>query len=87
MSAIESLKSPVLLEHLLSEINKLSEQQNVAMRQAALIGMTEEDAKEYNQRAAQLRELVEQLTMMYPRSVLSEGDHHGQENKETTRHG
>ena len=86
MSPIGPPKTP-LLQHVISQINKLSEQQNVAMRQAAFTGMTEEEAREYNKRAAQIRELVEKLTMMYPRSVLTGGERHGQETQKTAGHG
>ena len=45
MSPIQPPRTP-LLQHVISEINKLSEQQNVAMQQAAFIGMTEEEVSQ-----------------------------------------
>lgn len=71
MSPIEPLETRLLCERVTAEITRLSEQQNAAMQQAAFIEMTEAEAKNYNARAAQIRELVEQLAMMYPTRIES----------------
>ena len=87
MSAVDPRGTRLLSDCIMTEISRLSEQQNIAMQQAAFIGMTESEAKEYNERAGQIRELVEQLTMMYPRRMSTGGRQHGQEAQETTRYG
>ena len=55
---------PTLLQHLTSEINRISEQQTEALRTAAFAGMTEEEAREYLLRRERLGELVNQFAVL-----------------------
>ena len=91
MSPIDASHKPPLREQVMQEITKeitkLSDQQNDAIKQAAFIGMTDAETRQYNVRAARIRDLVEELTMVYPGKVASLGAHHGQETQETPRNG
>lgn len=64
MSKMEPQISPPLLEHLTSQIRRISEQQTEALSNAAYVGMTEEEVREYQQRGRKLAELVNQLAML-----------------------
>ena len=64
MSKMERQISPPLLEHLTSQIRRISEQQTEALSNAAYVGMTEEEVREYQQRGRKLAELVNQLAML-----------------------
>ena len=55
-----------VMQEITTEITKLSDQQNDAIKQAAFIGMTDAEARQYNARATRIRDLVEELTMVYP---------------------
>ena len=54
-----------MTEHIMEEINTLHDQQNTAIRNAALIGMTEREEAEYNGRAEKIARLVKQLTLLH----------------------
>jgi hypothetical protein len=71
MTRINSLTSSVLIERLTSEISRLSQQQSEALGMAALVGMTEDEAREFEQRRRTIGELVGELAMLRsPRTSL-----------------
>jgi len=49
------------VQHLTSEISRLSEQQTDALRKATFVGMTDNEVQQYDQRTARIGELVEEL--------------------------
>lgn len=53
--------NPPATESLISEINRLSEQQADATRGAAFVEMNENEERAYEQRGRRLRELVQEL--------------------------
>ena len=55
---------PRLLKHLTSQISRISEQQTEALRNAAFVGMTEEDVREYQYRGRKLAELVNEFAVL-----------------------
>jgi len=69
MASIDPLISSVLIERLTSEISCLSQQQTEALRMAALVGMTEDEARVFEQRRRKIGELVGELAMLRPRRV------------------
>ena len=89
MPPIDASHKPPLREQVMQEITKeitkLSDQQNDAIKQASFIGMTDAETRQYNRRAARIRDLVEELTMVYPRKVEDPGGHCGQATQETPR--
>jgi hypothetical protein len=71
MTRINPLTSSVLIERLSSEISRLSQQQSEALGMAALVGMTEDEAREFEQRRRTIGELVGELAMLRsPRTSL-----------------
>jgi len=71
MTRINFLTSSVLIERLTSEISRLSQQQSEALGMAALVGMTEDEAREFEQRRRTIGELVGELAMLRsPRTSL-----------------
>jgi hypothetical protein len=70
MPISDSIESAVLSQRVAAEINRLTEQQTEAMQKATVIGMTGDEAKEYNERRSRIAELVEQLAMITGRGVL-----------------
>ena len=71
MTRINSLTSSVLIERLTSEISRLSQQQSEALGMEALVGMTEDEAREFEQRRRTIGELVGELAMLRsPRTSL-----------------
>ena len=71
MTRVNSLTSSVLIERLSSEISRLSQQQSEALGMAALVGMTEDEAREFEQRRRTIGELVGELAMLRsPRTSL-----------------
>ena len=64
MTMTEQPVSPALLQHLTSEITRISDQQTEALRMAAFVGMTEEEAREYQQRRKRLSELVQEFAAL-----------------------
>jgi len=71
MTRVNPLTSSVLIERLTSEISRLSQQQTEALGMAALVGMTEDEAREFEQRWRTIGELVGELAMLRsPRTSL-----------------
>lgn len=64
MTMVHAPVSPTLLQHLTSEIARLSEAQTDALRMAAFVGMTEDEVRAYQQRRRGIAELVKELTML-----------------------
>jgi hypothetical protein len=64
MATIEQEVSFTVLQHLTCEISRISEQQTEALWTAAFVGMTEEQAREYQQRRNRLAELVHELAAL-----------------------
>lgn len=64
MSRMDPQIRPRLLKHLTSQISRISEQQTEALRNAAFVGMTEEDVREYQYRGRKLAELVNELAVL-----------------------
>lgn len=46
------------------EIDRLTEQQSDALKRAIYLGMTTDEAKEYDERQRQITELVQELTLL-----------------------
>ena len=69
MTSINPLISSVLIERLTSEITRLSQEQTEALRMAALVGMTEDEARGFEQRRRRIGELVGELAMLRPPRV------------------
>lgn len=69
MSSFEPHETRTLIQRITAEIERLSEEQNSAMRNAAVIGMTEQEAREYRQRGAKITELVTQVGTLQVRKV------------------
>jgi len=61
---IEQPVSQTVLQHLTSEISRISEQQTDALWLAAFVGMREEEAWEYQRRRKKLAELVSELAAL-----------------------
>jgi len=64
MATIEQEVSFTVLQHLTCEISRISEQQTQALWTAAFVGMTEDQAREYQQRRNRLAELVHELAAL-----------------------
>ena len=64
MATIQQEVSFTVLQHLTCEISRISEQQTQALWTAAFVGMTEEQAHEYQQRRNRLAELVQELAAL-----------------------
>ena len=64
MSRIASLNRPLLIAHLTMQITRLSDQQSIAMQEAAFVEMTEEEANACGKRSARTAELLKQLEMI-----------------------
>ena len=64
MTMAEQQVSPTLLQHLTAEITRISDEQTEALRMAAFVGMTEEEAREYQQRRKRLAELVHEFAAL-----------------------
>jgi len=64
MTNINPSTSPALIERLTSEISRLSQQQTETLGMAALVGMTEDEAREFEQRRRTIGELVGELAML-----------------------
>lgn len=67
MSDFDLPVSPALVQRLTSEINRIGDQQIEALRTATFVGMTEAQAKAYQDRRNKLRELVRQLEVITSR--------------------
>jgi len=59
----------MLIEHLISEISHVSEQQTDALDGAAFVGMTENELRVYDERRKKLRELVHELEVLTSRKA------------------
>lgn len=64
MTTVHEPVSPTLLQHLTSEIGRLSDEQTEALRLAASVGMTEDEVRAYQQRRKRLSQLVKELTFL-----------------------
>ena len=67
MSTVNSPVSPILIRHLAAEINRLTQQQLDALRNATFFGMTEGDVREFQNRRKGIRELVRELEVITTR--------------------
>jgi hypothetical protein len=64
MSSFNSPLSRLLAQIITSDINRLSEQQPDARTRATVVGMTEYDVRQFEQRRARLRDLVRELAVI-----------------------
>jgi hypothetical protein len=64
MAMIEQEVSLTVLQHLTSEISRISEQQTNALWTAAFVGMKEEESRDYQRRSKRLAELVGELAVL-----------------------
>jgi hypothetical protein len=64
MPISDSTESAVLFQRVAAEINRLTERQTEAMQKATVVGMTGDEAKEYNERRSRIADLLEQLAMI-----------------------
>ena len=55
------LDPPHHLEHLRNEINRLTQQQENALRMAVYVGMTEKESAGYDRRHSDIKALVQQM--------------------------
>jgi hypothetical protein len=62
--AIGPSKSLAAKHRLKEEIQRLSEQQGAALKTAMFIGMTTDEAKEFDKRGGRLTKLVKELAMV-----------------------
>ena len=53
-----------VIHHLKEEIDKLTEQQSEALKTATYLGMTTDEAKEYEQRRERILDYVKDLKML-----------------------
>ena len=61
MSAIDSPKSQAAIRSLKEEIERLTEHQSEALKMAAFVGMTTDEAEEYDERHCRIVKLVQKL--------------------------
>jgi hypothetical protein len=64
MPARDPTENAALFQRITAEINRLSEQQTEAMQKATVVGLTSDEAKEYNERRSRIADLVIQLAMI-----------------------
>jgi hypothetical protein len=67
MSTVNSPVSPILIRHLMAEINRLTQRQLDALRNATFFGMTEGDVREFQNRRKGIRELARELEVITTR--------------------
>lgn len=67
MPTANPLVSPVLIRHLTAEINRLTEEQTDALRNARFFGMSEDDVRQFEKRSRAVHELVRELEMINSR--------------------
>ena len=60
---------PELVESLTSEIIRLNDEQVEALQRAAFVGMTDDEAREYDMRADLIAELVKKLSAITGRAA------------------
>ena len=70
MVMMEREVSPTLLQHLTSEISRISEEQTQALRMATFVGMTEDEVREYRERRRRLSELVNEFAALTSNKML-----------------
>jgi hypothetical protein len=58
MSMVNPPISPILIQHLMAEINRLTQEQFDALRNARFSGMTEADVREFQKRRKGIGELA-----------------------------
>ena len=66
MTSTERLETSLLKDWICSEIRALGAQQEALLHGAAFVDLTRDETDEYNQRAAQIADLVKQLSLLYP---------------------
>ena len=59
-----SINTVETIHRIKQEIDKLSEQQSEALKTATYVGMTAEEAREYDARRQQITKLVEELRLL-----------------------
>jgi hypothetical protein len=64
MSSLNSPVSPILIRHLVAEINRLTQEQFDALRNARFFGMTEADVREFQKRRKGIGELARELEVI-----------------------
>lgn len=87
MALIDYPRSSVLIQSLVSEIERLSEQQNALRQKAAFIGLTAEEKRQSGERAAKIANLVKLLNEVSQTRGHSRGRRYEQEAQEAARYG
>ncbi len=64
MATVGPSKNPASKHRLKEEIERLSEQQGEALKTAMFVGMTTDEAKEFDKRGNRITKLVKELAMV-----------------------
>lgn len=64
MQAIDPSDTVVLIQRLRQEVAQLTEQQSKALKGAVYVGMTADEAEEYDERRQQITRIISQLMML-----------------------